>query len=635
MHPISVATSAKPHRKLWILSGKLRPPGLLILSIAFIFLEYNSTRLNCVVVDELAHISAGVNHWERGFFSLYQENPPFVRCIVALPVWLSSPQTDYSHEQIMPGLRTEWLVGRDFARANRDRYFDLLLRARGASVLLGLACGCLIYAWARELFGRATATTVAALWLMDPSTLAHSGLATLDVGATFFGLLATYTFWHYLRRHTWVTAGLAGMMLGLALASKFSMLALVPSWLIMTVLDFVARRTSEPIPVPRLGRARTITAHFLLLGSTALVTLNCCYGFEGIFTRLGDYRFTSNLLGGGPRGVEIYVRADSRPSNVFAGSVLEHIPVPLPVPYLAGFDSQKLDEEIRLYRIRDGKLVRGGNLLGPLETLAIKLPPGTLLLMAALGLLLLRRLKSTGRTNILAMVIVAAPGLLFLGLLATQTGLNWAFRYTMPAIPYLLIVTGCVIRGAWNDNTCKLFVLFCLGWNAYEIAAVGPHYLSYANFFAGGTDLGHFQLIGSNYDWGQDLLRLKRWSNEHPDATPLVFACYNAIEPWEIGLGVTPLPIGPPGFGRRAGINQPFQPYYLAISTNVIHGLPVPVIQDEGTILSRRLACRDGWDVAKPFVRLTPSILIFYITDDKHDVYIDPNAMPPNFGATP
>ena len=43
---------------------------------------------------------------------------------------------------------------------------------------------------------------------------------------------------------------------------------------------------------------------------------------------------------------------------------------------------------------------------------------------------------------------------------------------------------------------------------------IHPHYLSYFNPIAGGPANGYRVLIDSNVDWGQDLLRLRRWMAE-------------------------------------------------------------------------------------------------------------------------
>lgn len=628
---LSNVSKTVSHRSLGPTPRRFIAMILALVFLGFMAIEYVCMSGNCAVVDEVAHIPAGVSHWERGLFSLYQENPPLVRCLVSLPVWLSSPRTNYSHEEIRVGRRTEWLVGGDFVRANSGRYFVLLFRARCVSMLFGVASGILISIWTRELFGARAAIANAALWLMDPGVLAHSGLATLDVGCTFFGLMATYLFWKYLRAPSWLGAGLSGLTLGLALASKFSMLSLLPAWAVMAGIDMTGR-SSDVRSMPRFHRLWMGTAHFVIIPTLALAILNGCYGFEGTFGHLENYRFTSFLLGGGPRAGESEASTIPSGSNRFEGSVIGSLPVPLPAPYLQGFDSQKHDEEKKLLRLTEGRLVHGGNFLGPFVTLAMKLPPGTLILLVALGGSILLRYRSGDSREA---VMAATPGLFLLGMLATQTGLNWALRYSLPALPYLLVATGAFVKAAWVSRLGRSFVLLCLAWNAFEVLTVAPHYLSYANVLVGGTDRGHRHLLGSNYDWGQDLLRLKRWIDEHPDARPMVFACYNAIEPWEIGLGVTGLPVGPPGFGRRAGADKPFQPYYLAISTNIIHGVPTPILQDEGAILHRRLTCRSGWDGVEPAVRLTPSILIFHIREDSQDIFIDSQEILPDRGATP
>ncbi len=44
---------------------------------------------------------------------------------------------------------------------------------------------------------------------------------------------------------------------------------------------------------------------------------------------------------------------------------------------------------------------------------------------------------------------------------------------------------------------------------------VYPHFLSYFNQFAGGINDGYHYAVDSNYDWGQDLKRLAKWTNDN------------------------------------------------------------------------------------------------------------------------
>ena len=142
--------------------------------MASVFSYFSSVDLTRtpILLDRTDHVPAGVSHWELGRFTLYRENPPFVRLLTSLPVWLSGPRTDYS--KAGGGHRSEWAVGRDFIYANPDICLSLFRRARIVVTMLAVACGILIYWWSRQWAGNVPAVIAAALWFSDPSVLAHS-----------------------------------------------------------------------------------------------------------------------------------------------------------------------------------------------------------------------------------------------------------------------------------------------------------------------------------------------------------------------------------------------------------------------------------------------------------------------------
>jgi len=53
-----------------------------------------------------------------------------------------------------------------------------------------------------------------------------------------------------------------------------------------------------------------------------------------------------------------------------------------------------------------------------------------------------------------------------------------------------------------------------LVWQAISIWAIYPNFLSYFNEIAGGPENGYIYATDSNLDWGQDLKRLKKWTDE-------------------------------------------------------------------------------------------------------------------------
>ena len=468
-------------------------PGLITVLAACVFVALcvESMLTNTVTVDEFAHVPAGVSHWETGDFSLYHENPPFVRCLVGMPVWLDSPFTNYRQAVVGHGLRNEWQFALDFVLLNQSDYDRLFLMARSIVLGLSLLCSALIFLWARQEYGATAACVSSLLWMTDPNIAAHSSIATLDVGAAAVGCLASYVFWRYLHAPNWFEALMAGFCLGVAQASKFSLLTLYPTWAIVFV---VACARALPVKPTVRGAAEDRDRHVSRTASPSwqqaaailalsVLTLNACYLFEGSFTRLGTYAFKSRLFTGSDNPLTPMIPGVSG-ENRFRDTPLSGIPVPIPRDYVIGFDSQKRDEESRLANLDSGRLVDGGAWYSPLVTLLYKLPPGTLLILSSAAIFWV---WGGCRANLRTVVLVT-PALALLGLLCMQTGLNWAVRYTLPALPYLFIATGGLVRTAWTRPVARFLIVTCLAWNVVEMASIRPYHLSYGNPLVGGTD---------------------------------------------------------------------------------------------------------------------------------------------------
>ena len=101
--------------------------------------------------------------------------------------------------------------------------------------------------------------------------------------------------------------------------------------------------------------------------------------------------------------------------------------------------------------------------------------------------------------------------------------------------------------------------------------------MSYFNEIAGGPSHGHYHLVGSNVDYGQDLLYLKRWYDEHPEARPLGLAYWDleSIEPRIAGIDYFVPPSGP---APSSTITLPEakqlgpKPGWYAVNVNALHG---------------------------------------------------------------
>jgi hypothetical protein len=116
-----------------------------------------------------------------------------------------------------------------------------------------------------------------------------------------------------------------------------------------------------------------------------------------------------------------------------------------------------------------------------------------------------------------------------------------------------------------------------------------PHSLSYFNELVGGPENGPQHLLGSNFDWGQDLRYAIWWleSNSKLRSGPVCLAYAGSFNPTFVGLDWT-VPISkreldsivgetPQGFARVGGTNAIILRGPTMISLNLLFGSTLPV----------------------------------------------------------
>jgi len=120
----------------------------------------------------------------------------------------------------------------------------------------------------------------------------------------------------------------------------------------------------------------------------------------------------------------------------------------------------------------------------------------------------------------------------------------------------------------------QLLVCMSLVATVLSTFRVYPHQLAYFNELAGGPENGWRHLLGSNCDWGQDLLYLARWLDEHPEAHPLKSHCSGLVNPASAGIesdDLPPLRWIIQGSYQRYQVNGSHDPaWWYAVSVNVL-----------------------------------------------------------------
>jgi hypothetical protein len=509
---------------------------------------------NSPTFDEVGHLPGGMVIWKYGRFDLYRVNPPLVRAVAAIPVLLSAPEFDWSNYTDAPGARPEWGIGSDFIDANGARAFWMFTLARWACIPFSVLGAVVCWRWARELYGALAGLVALTLWCLSPNILGNACMITPDAAAAACGVLAAYACWRWLDRSTWLSAILAGVALGVAELSKMTWIILFGLWPILWLVQRLpvtcaASETPAELARPKRPAPFRQLVVVLLLG---LYVLNLGYAFDGTGQPLGEYRFFSASLAGGPSRN----RNSPDTGNRFAGTALGAVPVPLPRDYVTGLDLQKHDFEQGKSSYLRGEFKQGGWWYYYLYAAVVKLTPGVWVLLGMAGVRTCLRRKSGGW---LGALVLLTPAVAVFVLVSSQTGFNRYFRYVLPALPFLFIWAGQTAalfgRGrersaapgsSAEDRSAKampgasrsrgLLATSALVWSVCSSLACYPHSMSYFSEPAGGPRRGHEHLIDGNLDWGQDLFYLKAWIDRHPAARPLTVAYKGFFDPRAAGV---------------------------------------------------------------------------------------------------
>ncbi|QDU43436.1 hypothetical protein Mal52_19100 [Symmachiella dynata] len=555
---LATTTSVAYPRPVWV-------AVIVLLIVQAGLLAYAATR-HSPTLNEPGHLVAGMRHWQFGQFELYRVNPPLSHMVAALPLLATDVKTDWNDFNDAPGARPVFNIGEDFITANGERSIWLFTLARWAGIPFSLLGGYFCFRWGSELYGNAAGLLALVLWCFSPNILAHAELVTPDMAATSLGITVSYAFWRWLKSPTWWGAVVAGLLLGLAELTKFTWVILFGLWPLLWVFWKLTHRRSDDSRQRWLPQGLQLMMQLVL----AVYVINLGYGFEGSFTKLGDFKFVSALLQG-TDGKE----SDSM--NRFADTQWKNVPVPFPKDYVLGMDVQKRDfEDFASPSYLRGTFQQRGWWYYYVYAAAIKIPLGTwaLIVLALVNSILARRRDDGSRFA--DTFVLLAPAVVVFVLVSSQTGFSHHFRYVLPCFPFLFVwvsqVANVFGRWSWKSGLVTAAVL----WSVASSLWTYPHNLSYFNELAGGPMGGPAHLINSNVDWGQDLLHLKSWLKAHPDAKPLHLAYYGYYDPADLGLEYTAIPRKRPVDDNKQSSSEQFalKPGWYAVSVNYVRGYP-------------------------------------------------------------
>lgn len=453
-----------------------------------------ATMQQSITFDEDLHISTGYSVLHSGDLRLVEDHPPLIGLWMGWPLLLSPDVPD-------PEYVPDWTPGDRRLFVRNDIWWSLpidswVVPPRITVTWLALLLGAVLFRWAREWFGQHAAVFALALLVLDPNIVAHSSLATLDLGLTFLIFAAMYCLQWALREPAPARVALSGAVLGLALASKISSAILLPiACLIMGAYGLRHWRNRLP------GRLA------VYLGVAAL-TLWAAHLFQ-----IGQ-----------PLGLGI-----SLPAPTYWRSLLR-----------VGRHVARGNRSFLM-----GETYEGGRWTYFPIAFALKTPLPALLL-AVFALLAVRR---THKRVWAEMLLASLPVSYFIA--SIFNAINLGYRHLLPVLPFLYLFTARLLHrpsgqpsaaNRWPRIAATIGILALVLWQAVGTVAVWPFHLTFFNELAGGPQNGYRFLADSNVDWGQglkvlsDYLRKKAW-----DDTKLSSFTF-FIKPEMYGIQATPLP---------------------------------------------------------------------------------------------
>ena len=494
--------SSRAERHWWI-------PSLLLLLFAAQSLWFIKTQ--SLTYDEPAHIIAGVEAWQQSRFEHWNDHPPLGR------LWLTIPLIDTHTNFKWSTLNNGFVVS-----AMNPGPQSLAWRTRPMNTLLGLGLGLSLWLATRRFFSTGAGNVALALYTFTPSLIANFSVATTDgVGALFIFLTAGQLI-RWRRSPSPTQTVLLGLVLGALLLTKFY----APPLVLLALALVLVLDHERGLRGLRHWNWKACLAALVV----ALLTL-----WTGYFFHIAHLKIANG---------QVQAIFPNRPLKTWATKSQLQLDALVPAgEFLEGLRDVAFSNRHGRPAWFLGKIYpKGGIKLYYPVAIALKWP--TILLLMFLASLLLGFRKSCRAPGDL--LVLSLFGLVFLAF-ALQSRFAIGERHILPLYPFALLIAGGVWEHARRYRAAMLVVVLALCLNAADALRYAPDYLAYFNVFVKPENRWRL-LTDSNLDWGQGLIALRGYEQQHPNET-LQLAYFGSVDPRLYGIRATPLPPNQPVSG--------------------------------------------------------------------------------------
>lgn len=521
---------------------RLAPQFLALMMVAFFALSILISYQESTTMDEKAHIPAGYSYVKYQDMRINPEHPPMLKDfagLALLPMNPSMPKTDplwesgdwLDHSKFPEGpARTwglaQWEFGDKILHLNGNDANLVTFWARFPFILVSLLLGFFIFRWTKELAGTVAGLFAAMLYFFDPNIIAHSHYVTTDIGIAAFLFFSFYFFVRFLRDPSRKNIFWSGLFLGLAQLAKFSAVLLFPIFGMFAVAYGFCLAV-ENVP----GAWKTRFKNAFLYGLKFMGSVAICFVAIWILYFFNTYNMPAEVIAETARA--------QFPNYRVVGQFAEDT-----VVAMSQWEIMKPFAEYFLGVFMVFARVAGGNtyyFLGEVSKTASPLyfpivfllketiPMLFLLLTTTLygGYRIWMRVLTRESESLFSLITTSFRErvtqylmvffILFYSYVSITGNLNIGYRHLFPILPFIYVLVAKVVfdilkRASEQPTTQRVFriLLSCATFSIIAIPILSyPSYLSYFNAIGGGHTNGYLYVTDSNYDWGQDLKRLR------------------------------------------------------------------------------------------------------------------------------
>jgi len=468
---------------------------ILIFGISFLLMVF-AAKQTSQTTDEAVHLFAGYTYLKERDFRLDPEHPPLLKELGALPLLFQKDlhfQIDGLWQKTGTFYYDSWqetrLLSEQFLYELGNNPGKLLFFSRLVFIFLTMILGMFIYHWSRKIYGDKAGLLALFLTLFFPNILAHGILVNTDLGLTLFSFGTIYFFGKYLKHANWYDLILSGLFLGLALASKYTAMILIPILIILAIIKIIQEK--------KFSMAKYIGGIFLISIISVLI-IWASYGF--------NLHPAPKISGTLTSEINFWSNTQVTLSPYFEQIFNQLRPVLFPDQYFKGL--------ILIFRHALGG--HGAYLLGMTSNTGwwyyfpaaiLFKTPIPIFILITLTIIGWKKIKSK---DIFDEYLLLVPIIIFL-LFSMASKADLGIRHILPIFPFLFIF----ISKSINLIDFKKYNWKTIGFSAlilwYLLSAIlsYPNYIAYFNEFVGGSKNGYKILTDSNLDWGQDIYRIK------------------------------------------------------------------------------------------------------------------------------